>query len=288
MTVGETVKYIVDRLSPVAASAGEARVTAGMIMESLKGYSATDLIIKADSPVSDYIRTKVDEVIERLLRHEPIQYITGYTTFYGLKLAVDRSVLIPRPETTELVEMIVEEWRDKSDLRVADLCSGSGCIALALARNLPFSRVTAVELSDGAIEVIRENARSLKCNINIVRADVLKMALPYSPQYDIIVSNPPYVLERERSEMEANVLDYEPEMALFVPDDDPLRFYKAINRYAAVALREGGKIYYELNPLEADGLAADMRREGWDDVEITLDISRRKRFLSATRSSAQS
>lgn len=288
MTVGETVKYIVDRLSPVVASAGEARVTAGIIMESLKGYSATDLIIKADSPVSDYIRTKVDEVIERLLRHEPIQYITGYTTFYGLKLAVDRSVLIPRPETTELVEMIVEEWRDKSDLRVADLCSGSGCIALALARNLPFSRVTAVELSDGAIEVIRENARSLKCNINIVRADVLKMALPYSPQYDIIVSNPPYVLERERSEMEANVLDYEPEMALFVPDDDPLRFYKAINRYAAVALREGGKIYYELNPLEADGLAADMRREGWDDVEITLDISRRKRFLSATRSSAQS
>lgn len=288
MTVGETVKYIVDRLSPVVASAGEARVTAGIIMESLKGYSATDLIIKADSPVSDYIRTKVDEVIERLLRHEPIQYITGYTTFYGLKLAVDRSVLIPRPETTELVEMIVEEWRDKSDLRVADLCSGSGCIALALARNLPFSRVTAVELSDGAIEVIRENARALKCNINIVKADVLKMALPYSPQYDIIVSNPPYVLERERSEMEANVLDYEPEMALFVPDDDPLRFYKAINRYAAVALREGGKIYYELNPLEADGLAADMRREGWDDVEITLDISRRKRFLSATRSSAQS
>lgn len=288
MTVGETVKYIVDRLSPVVASAGEARVTAGIIMESLKGYSATDLIIKADSPVSDYIRTKVDEVIERLLRHEPIQYITGYTTFYGLKLAVDRSVLIPRPETTELVEMIVEEWRDKSDLRVADLCSGSGCIALALARNLPFSRVTAVELSDSAIEVIRENARSLKCNINIVRADVLKMALPYSPQYDIIVSNPPYVLERERSEMEANVLDYEPEMALFVPDDDPLRFYKAINRYAAVALREGGKIYYELNPLEADGLAADMRSEGWGDVEITLDISRRKRFLSATRSSAQS
>lgn len=288
MTVGETVKYIVDRLSPVVASAGEARVTAGIIMESLKGYSATDLIIKADSPVSDYIRAKVDEVIERLLRHEPIQYITGYTTFYGLKLAVDRSVLIPRPETTELVEMIVEEWRDKSDLRVADLCSGSGCIALALARNLPFSRVTAVELSDGAIEVIRENARSLKCNINIVRADVLKMALPYSPQYDIIVSNPPYVLERERSEMEANVLDYEPEMALFVPDDDPLRFYKAINRYAAVALREGGKIYYELNPLEADGLAADMRSEGWGDVEITLDISRRKRFLSATRSSAQS
>lgn len=288
MTVGETVKYIVDRLSPVVASAGEARVTAGIIMESLKGYSATDLIIKADSPVSDYIRTKVDEVIERLLRHEPIQYITGYTTFYGLKLAVDRSVLIPRPETTELVEMIVEEWRDKSDLRVADLCSGSGCIALALARNLPFSRVTAVELSDGAIEVIRENARLLKCNINIVKADVLKMALPYSPQYDIIVSNPPYVLERERSEMEANVLDYEPEMALFVPDDDPLRFYKAINRYAAVALREGGKIYYELNPLEADGLAADIRREGWDDVEITLDISRRKRFLSATRSSAQS
>lgn len=288
MTVGETVKYIVDRLSPVVASAGEARVTAGIIMESLKGHSATDLIIKADSPVSDYIRTKVDEVIERLLRHEPIQYITGYTTFYGLKLAVDRSVLIPRPETTELVEMIVEEWRDKSDLRVADLCSGSGCIALALARNLPFSRVTAVELSDGAIEVIRENARSLKCDINIVRADVLKMALPYSPQYDIIVSNPPYVLERERSEMEANVLDYEPEMALFVPDDDPLCFYKAINRYAAVALREGGKIYYELNPLEADGLAADMRREGWGDVEITLDISRRKRFLSATRSSAQS
>lgn len=284
MTVAETLRYIVERLSPAVASPGEARVMAGMIMESLKGYSATDLIIKADSPVSDYIMTKVNEAVERLLRHEPIQYITGYTTFYGLKLAVNSSVLIPRQETTELVEMIVGEWRDKTDLRVADLCAGSGCIALTLARNLPFSKVTAVELSDAAIEVARENARSLKCNIRIVKADVLKMPPPFTPQYDIIVSNPPYVLERERSEMEANVLDYEPEMALFVPDDDPLRFYKAINRYAAAALRPGGKIYYELNPLEADKLADLMRNEGWEDVEITLDISRRKRFISARRS----
>lgn len=284
MTVAETLKYIVERLSPAVATPGEAKVMASMIMESLKGYSATDLIIKADLPVSDYIIGKVNEAVDRLLCHEPIQYVTGFTTFYGLKLAVNSSVLIPRPETTELVEMIIGEWRDKSDLRVADMCAGSGCIALALARNLPFSRVTAFELSDAAIAVAQENARALKCHIRIVKADVLEMPLPYSPQYDIIVSNPPYVLERERAEMEANVLDYEPEMALFVPDDDALRFYKAINRYAAAALREGGKIYYELNPLEADKLADLMRSEGWKDVEISLDISRRKRFLSAMRS----
>lgn len=252
-----------------------------IIMEQLKGYTLADIAIKSQDEVSDYITGKVRAVVDRLLADEPIQYIFGEARFYGLKLKVTPDTLIPRPETEELVDMIVQGNADRTDLRVLDACTGSGCIALALSRNLPFSRVDAFDLSDKALAVARENAAALKAKVDFFKADAFNLPPEPSPVYDIIVSNPPYIAERERKDMEPNVLLYEPHSALFVPDAAPLEFYDALNAYALTALKPGGQIYYELNPLHADELALRMRSAGWTDVTVALDIERRKRFLTA-------
>lgn len=260
---------------------GEARWMVRIIMEQLKGYTLADIAIKSQDEVSDYITGKVRAVVDRLLADEPIQYIFGEARFYGLKLKVTPDTLIPRPETEELVDMIVQGNADRTDLRVLDACTGSGCIALALSRNLPFSRVDAFDLSDKALAVARENAAALKAKVDFFKADAFNLPSEPSPVYDIIVSNPPYIAERERKDMEPNVLLYEPHSALFVPDAAPLEFYDALNAYALTALKPGGQIYYELNPLHADELALRMRSAGWTDVTVALDIERRKRFLTA-------
>lgn len=259
----------------------EARWMVRIIMEQMKGYSLTDLAIKSQDDVSDYFVGKVRAVVERLLDDEPIQYIFGETRFFGLKLKVTSDTLIPRPETEELVELIVKENCHIADLNVLDACTGSGCIALALSRNLPFSRVDAFDYSEGALKVARENADLLKAKMNFFRADALNLRAEKEPRYDIIVSNPPYIADRERAEMENNVLEYEPHSALFVPDSSPLMFYDALVEYALSALKPGGRIYFELNPLYADELAQNMQNQGWNEVLLTQDISRRKRFLSA-------
>lgn len=280
MNLEESRRNIISRLAEIYPRS-EAEWMARIIFRQLKGYSQVDLIMKADIQVSDFIEKKIDAIVERLLRHEPIQYIFGETQFYGLNLKVSPATLIPRPETEELVEMIVCDADGRSDLRVLDLCTGSGCIAVALARNLRFPRVDAIDISQDAIEVAEENAALTKTHIGFRCADALNLSL--SPDsYDIIVSNPPYITDRERTAMDANVLHYEPALALFVPDSDPLRFYRAIARSARSALRTGGRLYFELNPLYAEQLAAEMTTDGWTDVSLHRDMQGLYRFLSAT------
>ncbi len=251
-----------------------------VILEHLKGYTPVDIILHSGDEVSDFISAKVAAIVSRVLADEPLQYVLGDTRFYGMTVKVTPDTLIPRPETEELVDIIVKENR-RPDLRVLDVGTGSGCIAIALARNLPFAKVGAIDISDGALAVARENAEALKASVTFRREDALHLEALSSPAYDIIVSNPPYVTMSERKDMEANVLGHEPSLALFVPDDDPLRFYKAITDYAVSALDKGGRLYFEINPLFATDMQAMVTREGLDNVTLLRDMTGRYRFLTA-------
>lgn len=281
MTVKEVADKAFRRLAP-RYGAGEARWMVRLMMEEFKNYSPVDMAVRGDFEAGENVERRIDETVGRLLNGEPIQYIFGRARFYGMNLKVTPDVLIPRPETEELVDLIVKDCSGRSDLRVLDVCTGSGCIAIALARNLPFSQVDAIDISGAALAVARSNAAQLKAAVDFSEADALNMQEPEVGKYDIIVSNPPYIAEHERAEMDPNVLEHEPALALFVPDSDPLRFYIAIARYALKALREDGRLYFEINPLYASMLQEQMRRMGCSDVNVLADMQKKNRFLIAS------
>lgn len=261
--------------------ADEADAMARVIFEEMLHRSIVDIVLRKDTIISGFMRDKLMKVVSRLLDDEPLQYILGKTRFYGNELVVTPAVLIPRPETEELVDIIVKDWGDRSDLAVLDICTGSGCIAVSLARTLKFADVSAVDLSPEAITVAKENAARLKVSVDFRRADALALTSNSDDRYDIIVSNPPYVTEREKCAMAPNVLEYEPHMALFVPDDDPLRFYHAIGHYACSALKPDGMLYFEINPLFVDDLKKMLADMGLRDVISLADMTGRQRFITA-------
>ena len=265
----------------LAAKYGEREATAmsRAVLMQLKGWDLTRLLANEDREASDFIKGRSQEIFSLLMKDVPLQYALGETNFYGLKLKVAPGVLIPRPETEELVDLIVKENK-RSDLEVLDLCTGSGAIAIALARNLPFSRVVAVDISPEAIRIAGENIADLKVNVKLRKDDVFTLTLP-SSNYDIIVSNPPYVAESEKPDMEHNVLDYEPHEALFVKDDNPLVFYKRIADLAVKALVPDGKLYFEINPLFANPLNHLLNDLGFRDIRIIKDIHGKDRFAAA-------
>lgn len=259
----------------------EAAAMSRIILMNLKDCDLPHLMAIEDNEASDFIKSKANEILSQLLNDVPLQYALGETTFYGLKLSVGEGVLIPRPETEELVDIIVKE-NQTPDLKVLDLCTGSGAIAVALARNLPFSDVTAIDFSDEALKYARANNERLKTRLNIIKEDVFSLELP-AETYDIIVSNPPYICNSEKAEMEPNVLHYEPAEALFVPDSDPLLFYRRIATLGITALKRGGKIYFEINPLYADSLKDLLHSIGYRDIEIIKDIHGKERFAQGKR-----
>lgn len=280
MNFSETVTDLKKRLAPVYGE-GEAKAMVRLIFHHLKGWSATDIIVNGDRQVSPYIHSLIERIMKRILNGEPIQYVLGDVRFYGMDFKVNRNVLIPRPETEELVDMIVKE-NGRCDLRVLDIGTGSGAIAIALSRNLRFPRVTAIDISAEALEVAGENARRLHADIFLREKDIFTY-MPPEDSYDIIVSNPPYIPEEEKEDMERNVLDYEPGLALFVPDSEPLLYYNRISEVAIRALAPGGKLYLEINPRFADALRGMLQETGLTDVEIFKDISHRQRFIRAEK-----
>lgn len=248
-------------------------------LEQLKGWSGVQIALHRDDEISDFIRNKLESTVNRLLADEPIQYIFGIAHFYGMMLHVDPSTLIPRPETAQLVDMIVADNEGRSDLRVLDIGTGSGCIAIALARNLRFPRVTATDISADALEIAKTNATAFKTGIDLRLADALDPdAMGKLGLFDIIVSNPPYIIVKEAEKMEANVLDHEPHTALFVPDNDPLRFYNPIAHFAAAHLVAGGRLYFEINPLFAGELRAMLAKTGFEEIDIIKDFEGHDRF----------
>lgn len=261
----------------------EAAWIARVVMEYHTGKNRTDLLLHGSDEASPLLAGMIDEARARLLAGEPVQYLLGEAWFHGLTLKVDRSTLIPRPETAQLVDVIEDRWQGRSDLRVLDICTGSGCIALALARDLPFASVTATDISPEALAVASSNATRLRIrNLRFVQSDILKDPFPTGP-WDIVVSNPPYVLPSESAMMSRSVLDFEPHGALFVPETDPLIFYRRIAAEALPSLAGGGRIYFEINPLEADAMLELMNGLGYAEVTVETDAQGRKRFIIAAR-----
>lgn len=241
-------------------------------------------------PYAEYTRYRDKEIkndeyttaIERLLAHEPIQYVLGKAWFYGLPFKVNTNVLIPRPETEELVDIIIKE--NPTAHRIIDICTGSGCIAISLKKNLPNAAVWATDFIDGALGVAEENAKALEADVAIVKHDALSgdyAALPDS--CDVIVSNPPYVKENEKESLEPHVLDFEPHTALFVPDTDALLFYRHIGKAALGKLRVGGVLYFECHTDHATEVANLLLALGYKSCTIVKDMFGRERIARAVK-----
>ena len=251
-----------------------------IICEDVFNYDPVDVALRQESELPDFAPDRIADIIERLRRHEPLQYIVGHALFHGHKFKVNPSVLIPRPETEQLVDLIIDE-NPASDLHVLDMGTGSGCIAISLARALKFAQVDALDVSRDALVVARENAAALKVKVRFFESDML--APQPAARYDIIVSNPPYVCWSERETMESNVKDYEPGQALFVPDNDPLLFYKSIAPYAMQSLEPGGRLYLEINQRFGNEAKRLLEGCGLDEVRIIDDSYGKVRFAAATK-----
>lgn len=281
MKLNDIINKTVAKLAPHYGD-GEAKWLTRTIIEHIKGWNQVDILMNGDKELSEFIIGKIDDVVTRLLNDEPVQYIFGNTYWYGMTLKVSPDVLIPRPETSELVDMIVKD-NNASDLKVIDVCTGSGCIAVALARNLPFASVTGIDISSKALAIAKENAEIQKAKIKLLQQDILDETYSLPSGLDIIVSNPPYIAENEKKSMDANVIDHEPSIALFVPDDDPLKFYKRISDLSMASLNDNGKLYYEINPFYATDLTEMMSHQGWTDIQLFKDIHGKNRFLRAIK-----
>ena len=278
------LKQAIEQLNSGLAGVAEPREVQAMIRiicEDVFNYDPVDVALRQESELPDFAAERISDIISRLRRHEPLQYIVGTALFHGHKFKVTPAVLIPRPETEQLVDLIVDE-NTAADLRVLDMGTGSGCIAISLARALKFAQVDAFDISQDALAVARENAADLKVKVRLFQSDML--APQPTARYDIIVSNPPYICWSEREAMERNVLDYEPGQALFVPDNDPLLFYKAIAPYATQSLERGGRLYLEINQRFGNEVKRLLEDCGLDEVRIIEDSFGRVRFAAAVRS----
>lgn len=253
-----------------------------LIFSHVKGWGRVDLIVNEGMELSDFAKGEIDGIVDRLILGEPIQYITGEARFYGMDFKVGAGVLIPRPETEELVDWIADDAKGKADLAVLDIGTGSGCIAIALAKTLEFPQVTAIDVSDAALRYAVENAECLKAKVRFMNADMYEW-MPAAESLDIVVGNPPYIHPDEASDMEVRVKDFEPHEALFVTADDPIRPYRRIEEIARRSLKPGGLVYMELNPRYAEEVASYYKANGWENVEIMVDSYGKKRFQKAMK-----
>lgn len=237
------------------------------------------IMTEQDLKLNSIQKSELDAAISRLKNYEPIQYILEETEFFGLPFYVNKNVLIPRPETEELVELIINENLQEG-LSVLDIGTGSGCIAISLARYLRKADISAWEISPLALEVAILNSKKNNVNINFKKTDVLG-EYPSDKRFDIIVSNPPYILEKEKQDMDANVLDYEPHTALFVPDDKSLIFYERIADIALQILKPNGKLYFEINRAKGQETIDMLKKKGFLNIELHKDLSGNDRMVRA-------
>ena len=273
----------------------EAQAVARMVLEVHFGLTMAEVLC-GQMPDERELR----QIQQRLLAGEPVQYVIGEAEFGGRRFCVAPGVLIPRPETYELCQWVIEERGDNEvrgtryevremsprGERILDIGTGSGCIACTLAAELPEAEVTAWDISEEALAIARENARRTQVHVSFEQVDILDPRLiAASPQnrYQVIVSNPPYICQKEQATMEHHVLDHEPHQALFVPDDDPLLFYRAIAQYGSHALTPGGSLFFEINPLYATELSALLSAMSYHDIEIRNDQFGKPRMIKATR-----
>lgn len=248
------------------------------------GFSTTALILQADEPLTEEKIQYFNNCLQKLELSEPVQYVRGKADFYDLQFTVTPAVLIPRPETEELVQLIINENANFHG-NLIDLGTGSGCIAISLASNFPTAQITAMDISSAALEVAKQNAQNNNVNIKFIHADMQKDdCLQDNQQFDIIVSNPPYVCNAEKKDMRANVLQHEPHLALFVDDDNyPLQFYKAIAQFATKHLKENGTIYCEINETLGKETAELFQSYGFKNSQVIQDLFGKDRIVKAQR-----
>ena len=286
--------------------AGEAQAIVRTVLDVKYGMTLTDIICGKVNELSADEERKLEEIIIRLQKGEPVQYVLGEADFAGRPFHVEPGVLIPRPETAELCQWIEKDMIEKSIVssgdspedspedssgnspqatddarRILDICTGSGCIAITLGLNIPNSEVTGWDISEDALRIAQGNVEMLKArNVRIEYQDAL--ALPKAAEAaDLIVSNPPYICEKEKADMEKNVLEHEPSLALFVPDEDPLKFYRAIAEYASSALKSGGALYFEINPIYEKETREMLLKLDFKDIETKEDAFGKKRMMRA-------
>lgn len=258
----------------------EAEAIAFLILEKVFDLSKTKVLLDVPIPTSQ--DKTLQAIVGRVNAGEPVQYILGETDFYGRKFKVNPHVLIPRPETEELVDLIVQEHRTKKGLHVLDMCTGSGCIAISLSRALQDSKVFASDISEDALKVAKANAALNKTSVRFILADAL---LPSSGEFkgmDLLVSNPPYVLPAEAAFMHKNVLEHEPHWALFVPEADPLLFYRSIAIHGRGILNRGGSLYFEINETKGGNMFHLLDQCDYENIRIMKDLHGKDRFAAAT------
>lgn len=276
MTLQESIKYIKKMLSGKYPG-NEINSFVKIIFCHLLSFSAVDIHLNRKLTLTKGQDNKVKSIVSRLAKYEPIQYIIGETTFYDLSLLVEPGVLIPRPETEELVDWIIKDWKDKEP-EVLDIGTGSGCIALALSLGLPRGKIHAMDNSSKAIEIAGENNHSLDAGVNFFLADIFS-AILLDTRFDIIVSNPPYVLESQKKEMHENVLVHEPGEALFVADNNPLIYYTAIADFAKKNLKNNGCLYFEINESLGKEIVQLLATKGFKNIILKKDINNKDRMV---------
>ncbi len=278
MTINDLTKRFANELSARYPSE-EHHSFFTMLGEYWLGYSRLELSLNGSEEINSEIILKFFNALERLKNQEPIQYIIGTTEFYGLPFSVSPDTLIPRPETEELVDWIIRENTVKTE--ILDIGTGTGCIAVTLAKHMKDSVVSALDVSTGALEVAVRNAKDNNVSVQFIEADILSTSqLP--SQYDIIVSNPPYVRHLEKKKMHDNVLRFEPPTALFVPDKDPLKFYHNIAKLAKTHLKEGGSLFFEINEYLSKEMVSMLKDYGFCDIELRRDFRGKDRFIKCT------
>lgn len=260
---------------------GEARAITDYVLDVCFGLSKADILCGAVEEMTAEKTAELNKIFGRLMEDEPVQYVLGRAEFCGRWFSVRPGVLIPRPETEELCAWITADSKASASPKVLDIGTGSGCIAITLQLDMPESKVTAWDISADALDVARENAQQLGANVSFVKQDALN-AKPEG-EWDVIVSNPPYICEKEKKDMAVNVLEHEPHTALFVPDADPLLFYRAITRLAVQTLNKGGRLYFEINPIYADDTCHMMRAEGMTAVELRSDMYGKQRMAKGVK-----
>ena len=279
----KTYQQLWQSLTPLY-DAGEAQAIVRTVLDVEYGMTLTDIICGKVNELSSDEERNLEEIIIRLQNGEPVQYVLGEADFAGRTFHVEPGVLIPRPETAELCQWVEEEVSSlKADERkqILDICTGSGCIAITLGLNIPNSEVTGWDISEDALRIAQGNVEMLKAgNVRIEYQNALM--LPKTAETaDIIVSNPPYICEKEKADMEKNVLEHEPSIALFVPDEDPLKFYRAIAEYALSALKSEGALYFEINPIYEKETREMLQSLGFKDIETKEDAFGKKRMMKA-------
>lgn len=251
-----------------------------LIIENLFGIAKAEVIIDRSINISSKEQKALSQFLDRVNNNEPLQYILGEANFYGRKFQVDLSVLIPRPETEELVDLIIKENRGKK-IKFLDIGTGSGCIPVTLSKELKETKAFAIDVDPRTIKTARANAQKFDVEVEFMLIDILSEEIPNSP-YDVIVSNPPYIRESERQGLNKNVKDHEPSKALFVRDDDPLLFYRRIADLSKKALKDGGRLYFEVNEKYGDDVKIMLEVLDFEDVHLIKDLNEKDRIVRAS------